>query len=162
VTTAPPTPPTPPTPTAPPPARFRERLLPAYFVGGVLFGIVLTKGELVSWFRIQEALRFKGLYLYAVFATALAVTIPAFAWLKRHRVRSLAGDVIAIPPKPLGSGVRYVCGGLIFGLGWALVGACPGPLFALVGAGVGVMAVACLAAVAGTWAYGYLRPRLPH
>src|SRR3989475_8198982 len=143
-------------------ARPRERLLPAYLFGGVLFGIVLTKGELVSWFRIQEALRFKGPYLYEVFASALAVATPAFAWLKRHRVRSLAGDVIAIPPKALGRGVRYVYGGLLFGLGWALVGACPGPLFALVGAGVGVMAVACLAAVAGTWVYGYLRPRLPH
>jgi len=140
----------------------RERLLPAYLLGGVLFGIVLTKGELVSWFRIQEALRFKGPYLYEVFASALAVATPTFAWLKRHRVRSLAGEVIAIPPKALGGGARYVYGGLIFGLGWALVGACPGPLFALIGAGVGVMAVACLAAVAGTWAYGYLRPRLPH
>src|SRR2546426_7209587 len=77
-------------------------------------------------------------------------------------VRSLAGEVIAIPPKALGRGVRYVYGGLLFGLGWALVGACPGPLFALVGAGVGVMAVACLAAGAGTGGYGDLRPRLPH
>ena len=150
------------TATTPALARPRERLLPAYLFGGVLFGIVLTKGELVSWFRIQEALRFKGPYLYEVFASALAVATPAFAWLKRHRVRSLAGEVIAIQPKALGRGVRYVYGGLLFGLGWALVGACPGPLFALVGAGVGVMAVACLAAVAGTWVYGYLRPRLPH
>ncbi len=150
------------TATTPALARSRERLLPAYFLGGMLFGVVLTKGELVSWFRIQEALRFKGPYLYEVFASALAVAAPAFAWLKRHRVRSLAGDVIAIPPKALGRGVRYVAGGLTFGVGWALVGACPGPLFALVGAGVGVMAVACLAAVIGTWTYGYLRPRLPH
>ena len=150
------------TTTAPTLARSRERLLPVYFLGGVLFGVVLTKGELVSWFRIQEALRFKGPYLYEVFASALAVAIPAFAWLERHRVRSLAGEVIAIPPRALGRGVRYVSGGLIFGLGWALVGACPGPLFALIGAGVGVMVVACLAAVAGTWVYGYLRPRLPH
>jgi uncharacterized membrane protein YedE/YeeE len=140
----------------------RERLLPAYFLLGTVFGVVLTKGELVSWFRIEEALRFKGPYLYEVFAAALAVAAPAFAWLKRRRVRSLAGEPIAIPPKALGRGVRYVYGGLVFGLGWALVGACPGPLFALVGAGVGVMAVACVAALAGTWTYGYLRPRLPH
>ncbi len=143
-------------------ARSRERLLAAYLLLGVLFGLVLTKGELVSWFRIQEALRFEGLYLYAVFAGALVVTAPAFALLKRRRVRSLAGEPIAIPPKVLGRGIRYVAGGLIFGTGWALVGACPGPLFALLGAGVGVIGVACVAAMAGTWTYGYLRPRLPH
>src|SRR5436309_6990409 len=82
--------------------RARERRLPAYLLAGVAFGIVLTKGELVSWFRIQEALRFKGLYLYEVFASALAVTIPAFALLKRRAVRSLSGEPIAIPPKVLG------------------------------------------------------------
>jgi len=159
-------PPPAPTPTPTPAARVvprpRERLLPTYFVAGIVFGIVLTKGELASWFRIQEALRFKGPYLYEVFASALAVAIPAFRLLKRRAMRSLAGEPIAIPPKALGRGVHYVAGGSIFGIGWALVGACPGPLFALVGAGVGVMAVACLAAAAGTWIYGYLRPRLPH
>jgi uncharacterized membrane protein YedE/YeeE len=133
-----------------------------YFVMGVLFGIVLTKGELVSWYRIQEALRFKGLYLYLVFASALAVAAPGFALLKRRGARSLSGEPIAMPPKVMGRGVRYVAGGAIFGLGWGIVGACPGPLFALVGAGVAVMAVVCVAAVAGTWTYGYLRPRLPH
>ena len=142
--------------------RARERLLPAYLLAGVAFGIVLTKGELVSWFRIQEALRFKGLYLYEVFASALAVTIPAFALLKRRAVRSLSGEPIAIPPKVLGRSYRYVIGGLIFGLGWGLPGACPGPIFALIGAGVGPMVVVSLAAVAGTWVYGYLRPSLPH
>ena len=142
--------------------RARERRLPAYLLAGVVFGIILTKGELVSWFRIQEALRFKGLYLYEVFASALAVTIPAFALLKRRAVRSLSGEPIAIPPKVLGRGYRYVIGGLIFGLGWGLLGACPGPIFALIGAGVGPMVVVSLAAVAGTWVYGYLRPSLPH
>ncbi len=142
--------------------RARERRLPAYLLAGVAFGIVLTKGELVSWFRIQEALRFKGLYLYEVFASALAVTIPAFALLKRRAVRSLSGEPIAIPPKVLGRGYRYVIGGLTFGLGWGLLGACPGPIFALIGAGVGPMVVVSLAAVAGTWVYGYLRPSLPH
>jgi len=134
----------------------------AYFVIGVLFGAVLTKGELVSWYRIEEALRFKGLYLYLVFASALAVAAPVFALLKRRRARSLTGEPIAIPPRVMGRGVRYVAGGALFGLGWGIVGACPGPLFALVGAGIGVMAVTILAAVVGTWTYGYLRPRLPH
>jgi len=144
------------------PSQHRERLLGAYLVMGVLFGIVLTKGELVSWYRIEEALRFKGPYLYLVFASALAVAAPGFALLERGRARSLTGEPIAIPPKALGRGVRYIAGGALFGLGWGIVGACPGPLFALVGAGVGVMAVVCVAAVAGTWTYGYLRPRLPH
>ena len=151
------------TPTlAPATSQYREPLLGAYFVIGVLFGIVLTKGELVSWFRIEEALRFKGPYLYLVFASALAVAAPGFALLKRRRARSLTGEPIAIPPKVMGRGLRYVAGGALFGFGWGIVGACPGPLFALVGAGVGVMAVVCLAAVVGTWTYGYLRPRLPH
>jgi uncharacterized membrane protein YedE/YeeE len=143
-------------------SQYREPLLGAYFVVGLLFGIVLTKGELVSWFRIEEALRFRGPYLYLVFASALAVAAPGFALLKRRRARSLTGEPITIPPKVLGRGVRYVAGGALFGLGWGIVGACPGPLFALVGAGVGVMAVTILAAVVGTWTYGYLRPRLPH
>ncbi|HVH68223.1 MAG TPA: DUF6691 family protein [Gemmatimonadales bacterium] len=140
----------------------RERFLGAYLGVGVLFGIVLTKGELVSWFRIEEALRFKGLYLYLVFAAALAVGVPGFALLKRRPARSLTGEPISVAPKVVGRGVRYVAGGALFGLGWGIIGACPGPLFALVGAGVGVMAVAIVAALAGTWTYGYLRPRLPH
>lgn len=140
----------------------RDRLLTAYFLAGVLFGIVLTKGELVSWFRIQEALRFDGLYLYAVFASAFAVAAPAFALLQRRQVRSFAGEVVAVPPKALGHGYRYVVGSAIFGLGWGIAGVCPGPLFALLGAGVGVIAVMILGALAGTWVYGYLRPTLPH
>jgi uncharacterized membrane protein YedE/YeeE len=146
----------------PPGAQHRERLLGAYFCLGVLFGIVLTKGELASWFRIQEALRFKGPYLYEVFASALAVAVPGFAILKRRRVRALTGEPIAIPPKVLGSGVRYVAGSTLFGLGWALIGACPGPVFALLGAGVSVMLVVLGAALVGTWVYGWLRPHLPH
>src|SRR5207253_107299 len=105
-------------------------MLPAYFLAGVLFGIVLTKGELVSWFRIQEALRFDGLYIYEVLASAFVVAAPLFWWLKRRRLRSLAGEPIAIPPKALGRGRRYVLGGAIFGLGWGVTGVCPGPLLA--------------------------------
>src|ERR1041385_4275779 len=142
--------------------RARERQLPAYLLAGIAFGIVLTKGELVSWFRIQEALRFKGLYLYEVFASALAVTIPAFELLKRRAARSLSGEPIAIPPKVLGRGYRYAIGGLIFGLGWGILGACPGPIFALIGAGVVPRVLGGLAAVAGTWVYGPLRRSLPH
>jgi uncharacterized protein len=146
---------------APVTARHHERLLGAYGALGALFGIVLTKGELASWFRIEEALRFKGWYLYEVFASALVVAAPAIAWLKR-RSRALTGEPIAIAPKVVGSGVRYVVGGVAFGVGWALIGACPGPVFALLGAGVSVMFVVLGAALVGTWVYGWLRPHLPH
>ncbi len=135
--------------------------LAAYFLIGVLFGIVITKGEVISWFRIQEMFRFQGVYMFGVFATALATAIASVQWLKR-RGRTLSGAPISIPPKPVGSGIRYLLGGSIFGLGWALTGACPGPLFALAGGGVPVMFVAILAAMAGTWTYGLLRSRLPH
>ena len=84
------------------------------------------------------------------------------ALIKRLRLRSASGEVITIPSKQLGTGIRYAAGGTIFGLGWALTGACPGPLFALIGAGVPVMVVAVLSALLGTWIYGWLRPRLPH
>jgi uncharacterized protein len=144
------------------PAQHRERLLGAYFCVGVLFGIVLTKGELASWFRIEEALRFKGPYLYEVFASALVVAAPGFALLQGRRVRALTGEPIAIAAKQLGSGVRYVAGSVLFGVGWALIGTCPGPVFALLGAGVGVMFVVLVAALVGAWVYGWLRPHLPH
>jgi uncharacterized membrane protein YedE/YeeE len=140
----------------------RARFLGAYLLVGVVFGLVLTKGELVSWFRIEEALRFKGLYLYEVFASALAVAIPGVALLKRRRPHALTGEPIVILPQPFGHPVRYIAGGGLFGVGWGMLGACPGPIFALVGAGFGVMAAALAGAVAGTWAYARLQPRLPH
>jgi len=135
--------------------------LAAYFAIGILFGIVITKGEVISWFRIQEMFRFQGFHMFGVFATALVTAISSVQWLKR-RGRTLTGDAIVIPPKPIGSGARYAVGGTIFGLGWAFTGACPGPLFALAGGGVPVMFAAILAAMAGTWTYGLFRSRLPH
>lgn len=136
--------------------------LAAYFAVGVLFGIVITRGEVISWFRIQEMFRFQGFYMFGVFATALPVAIVSVQLLQRTGARTLTGEPVSVPPKQLGRGVRYVAGGVIFGLGWALTGACPGPLFALLGSGVTVMLVAIASAVAGTWLYGALRPRLPH
>jgi uncharacterized membrane protein YedE/YeeE len=150
------------TPLASAPATLQARVLGAYLLVGVLFGVVLTKGELVSWFRIEEALRFKGPYLYEVFASALAVAVPGFALLKRRRLHALTGEPIVIVPQPLGRPVRYIAGGALFGVGWGMLGACPGPIFALIGAGFGVMAAALGGAVAGTWAYARLQPRLPH
>ena len=139
-----------------------NRGLLSYFVLGTLFGIVLTKSQVVSWFRIQEMFRFQSFYMYGVIGSALAVAALSIALIERLRMKSLTGEEIAIPPKAMGKGYRYWIGGTIFGLGWAMTGACPGPLFALIGSGVTVMIPAALAALVGTWVYGYLRPTLPH
>jgi hypothetical protein len=133
-----------------------------YLLAGIAFGIVLTKGEAISWFRIQEMFRFQGFHMFGIFATALPTAIIGVQLLKRRWRRTLGGAPIVVPPKHLGSGVRYAAGGTIFGLGWALTGACPGPLFALLGSGVTTMTAAIAAAMLGTWTYGRLRPRLPH
>ncbi len=142
----------------------RRTGLLAYVLAGLLFGVVLTKGELVSWFRIQEMFRFQGFHMFGVFLLAMPIAILSVQALKRGRARTLEGDLVTLAPKPMGRGVRYVAGGVIFGVGWALTGACPGPLFTLLGAGAGggVIAVAITAALLGTWTYGRLRPRLPH
>ncbi|MEO6528581.1 MAG: DUF6691 family protein [Gemmatimonadaceae bacterium] len=133
-----------------------------YLLVGVLFGITITKAEVISWFRIQEMFRFQGFHMFGVFATALPTAIVTVQLLKRRWGRTLGGDPIVVPPKHLGTGVRYSVGGTIFGLGWALTGACPGPLFALLGSGVGVMSVSIMSAMLGTWTYARLRGRLPH
>ena len=140
----------------------RGQTLSTYFVVGLLFGVVITKGEMISWFRIQEMFRFQGFHMFGVFATALPTAILAVQLLKRRRTHALSGEPIYIPPKPLGTGVRYAAGGVIFGLGWALTGACPGPLFALLGSGHTVIAASIVSALAGTWVYGFLRPSLIH
>ena len=133
-----------------------------YFVAGTVFGIVITKAEVISFFRIQEMFRFQGFHMYGIFATALPVAIITVQSLKRMKLRALGGTPISIAPKELGTGARYILGGVTFGFGWALTGACPGPLFAQVGAGVTVMIVAAVSALAGTWMYGRIRHGLPH
>lgn len=133
-----------------------------YLLAGLVFGIIITKGEVISWFRIQEMFRFQGFHMFGVFATALPTAILTVQTLKRRGVRTLGGEDISIPAKALGTGRRYVFGGILFGIGWALTGACPGPLFALLGSGVPAIAVVILSAIGGTWTYGALRNRLPH
>ena len=100
--------------------------------------------------------------MYGIIGSALMVAAGSVAILKRYRIAALDGELISLPPKDMGRGYRYWIGGTVFGLGWALTGACPGPLFALLGAGVTVMSVAVVSAIAGAWLYGYLRPILPH
>lgn len=133
-----------------------------YFLLGSVFGVVLTKAEIISWFRIQEMFRFDSFHMYGIIGSAIAVAAASVVLLRRAGVPTLTGTAISIPERRLGMGYRYWIGGGIFGAGWALTGACPGPMFALAGAGSSVFAVAVLSALGGTWVYGYLRPRLPH
>ena len=135
---------------------------PFYLLLGVCFGITLTQSEVLSWFRIQEMFRFQSPRMYEIIASAVGIAAASVALIKRLGVKTISDEPITIPPKSLGHGIRYAAGGAIFGVGWALVGACPGPLFALLGNGVTVMVVAIASALAGTWLYGFLRPRLPH
>jgi uncharacterized protein len=142
--------------------RGRPRDLALYLFLGVLFGIVLTKSEAVSWFRIQEMFRFQSLHMYGILSSAVVVAGVAIALIKHYHVKTLRGEDVVIAPKTMGRGVRYWAGGSLFGIGWAFTGACPGPLFALVGSGLTVIVVPVVAALAGTYAYGWLRPHLPH
>ena len=137
------------------------RLLP-YLLVGIYFGIIFTKSEVISWYRIQEMFRFQAFHMYGIIGSAIAVAALSVQIIKRKGIRAFDGSQINSPPKVMGSGTRYWLGGTFFGLGWALTGACPGPMFALVGNGVFVMIIAILSAVAGTYTYGVLRPHLPH
>ena len=140
----------------------RPAFLPLYLLLGIAFGFVLSRSEVISWFRIQEMFRFQSFRMYGIIGSAIAMAAISIEVIKRIQLNSVSGERISIPRKELGSGIRYAAGGTIFGLGWALTGACPGPLFALIGNGVSVMIVAVVSALAGTWIYGWLRPRLPH
>ena len=136
--------------------------LPLYLLVGVYFGIILTKSEVISWFRIQEMFRFQSFHMYGIIGSAIVVGMISIFIIRKLGLTAASGEPISIPPKDWGGGYRYWIGGTIFGLGWALVGACPGPIFALIGNGVSVLVVTLISAIAGTWLYGYLRPSLPH
>lgn len=131
-----------------------------YLFLGMGFGIILIKSEVVSWFRIQEMFRLQSFHLYGVIGSAVVTGILSMLLIKRCKIRTLSGERIEVAPKRFNKG--QIFGGLIFGCGWALTGACPGPLFAQVGAGFYVMAIALLSAIAGTWFYGWIRKWLPH
>jgi uncharacterized protein len=137
-------------------------MMAGYLVLGILFGITLTKAEVISWFRIQEMFRFQAFHMYGIIGSAIAV-----AAMGRRLVRRPAAERVELcggvaPEEVQERGTRFWAGGAMFGLGWALTGACPGPLFVLVGGGVSVMLVAVASALAGTWVYGVVRERLPH
>ncbi|MGK7394112.1 MAG: DUF6691 family protein [Candidatus Cyclobacteriaceae bacterium M3_2C_046] len=127
---------------------------------GTFFGLILTKSQVISWFRIQEMFRFQSFYMYGVIGTAILVGFISIQLIKRYQVKAFSGQLIAIPPKELNKGT--LLGGIIFGLGWAVTGACPGPIFALIGNGFSVISLTLISAIAGTWVYGFLKNKLPH
>lgn len=131
-----------------------------YLVAGIWFGIVLVKSEVVSWFRIQEMFRLQSFHMYGVIGSAVVIGIISVFLIKKFKVKSFEGEEIKLEPKKFSKGQIY--GGLIFGLGWAITGACPGPLFAQIGTGATVVLVTLLSAIAGTWVYGKFRTKLPH
>lgn len=131
-----------------------------YALAGLLFGIILVKSEVISWFRIQEMFRLQSFHMFGVIGSAVVVGMISVLLIKKLKVKSLEGELIKIEPKKFNKGQIY--GGLIFGLGWAITGACPGPLFAQIGTGATVVVVTLLSAIAGTWVYGRFRDQLPH
>ena len=132
-----------------------------FFLIGLYFGIVLVKGEVVSWFRIQEMFHFQSFYMYGVLGSAVAVGAISVALMRTFRIKAIDGSAIKLEAKPFNR-VGNLAGGIIFGFGWALAGACPGPLYALLGAGYWGILLAIAGALLGTAAYGTLKPRLPH
>ena len=130
-----------------------------YLLVGIIFGLALTKGEAISWFRIQEMFHFDSFHMYGIFMTAIPVGAMAIIVLKKLNVKSIEGESIEYPKKTYHHGV--ILGGMIFGFGWALTGACPGPLYAQIGAGYLVTIITFLSAVLGTWVYARVHAFLP-
>ncbi|MBS1528963.1 MAG: YeeE/YedE family protein [Bacteroidetes bacterium] len=131
-----------------------------FLIAGVVFGIILVKSQVISWFRIQEMFRVQAFHMYGIIGSAIAVGMVSVLLLKRFKAKTISGEPVEIPKKQFTWG--NVWGGLIFGLGWAITGACPGPLYALLGSGFGVIGMTLLSAILGTWVYGALKDKLPH
>lgn len=131
-----------------------------YLVTGMLFGIVLVKAEIISWFRIQEMFRLQSFHMYGIIGSAILVGMLSIWLIKKFKIKTIYGETIELHKKEFNKGQIY--GGLVFGLGWAITGACPGPLFAQMGTGATVIGITFLSAIAGTWVYGFFRDKLPH
>lgn len=127
---------------------------------GILFGIVLTKSEVISWYRIQEMFHFQSFHMYGIIGSAVAVGMISILIMKALKLKSFDGQKINYPEKTYTHGT--IIGGIIFGMGWALTGACPGPLYIQIGAGIYTAVISLLAALVGTWVYSYFRSKLPH
>lgn len=131
-----------------------------YLLAGILFGIILIKAEVISWFRIQEMFRLQSFHMYGVIGSAVAVGVISVWLIRKFNIKTIYGEPIEFVNRKLNKG--NIIGGLLFGFGWALTGACPGPLFAQIGTGATATLITLLSAIAGTWCYGLLRDKLPH
>jgi len=132
-----------------------------FLLVGIAFGIIMTKSEAISWFRIQEMFLFQSIHMYGIIGVAVVLGALQVFVIKKFKIKDFTGQDITFAPKNW-SIPRYLIGGIIFGLGWAMTGACPGPMFTLLGHGYSVMAVVILSAILGTLAYGAVRSKLPH
>lgn len=131
-----------------------------YLLVGIFFGLVFIKSEVISWFRIQEMFRFESFHMYGIIGSAVLVAMISVWLIKKFQIKTIDGEPIVLADKVFSKG--QIIGGLLFGFGWALTGACPGPLFAQIGTGATVIIVTLLSAIGGTWVYGRLRDKLPH
>ncbi len=131
-----------------------------YLVAGLLFGVILVKSEVISWFRIQEMFRLQSFHMFGVIGSAVMVGMLSVWLIKRFKIKTIYGDPIVFVNKKFHKGTIY--GGLLFGFGWAITGACPGPLFAQIGSGTTVIIITLFSAIAGTWVYGRFKEYLPH
>ena len=132
-----------------------------YLLIGIFFGFVLTKSEVISWYRIHEMFRFESFHMYGIMGSAVVIGVVVAALIKKSKMKAIGGDPITFNDKDK-SFARYCIGGSIFGLGWAMTGACPGPIYALVGNGYLTFVIVLLAALLGTFTYGMVRGKLPH
>ncbi len=132
-----------------------------FLLVGILFGIVLTKSEAVSWYRIYEMFHFQSFHMYGIIMTAVVTGTIGLQIFKRNQVKDIEGQQINLPDKDKGF-TGYLVGGVIFGLGWGLVGTCPGPIYILIGAGFYTVGIILLGALVGTYFYGLLKSKLPH
>lgn len=128
---------------------------------GVVFGIIMSKAEIVSWYRIYEMFRFESFHMYGVIGSAVGLGLLAVQFIKRFNIKDISGNEIVIKDKDMGV-VRYLAGGTLFGLGWAMTGACPGPMFVLLGHGMLSIAIVVFGALLGTFFYGLFKNKLPH
>ncbi len=131
-----------------------------YLLFGTVFGIILYKAQVISWFRIQEMFHFQAFHMYGVIGSAVATGMISIMIIKKKNFKTISGEAIEIIDKQFTKGT--IIGGVMFGLGWALTGACPGPLYALVGAGCASIAIALVSAILGVYLYGILKDKLPH
>ncbi|HDZ03465.1 hypothetical protein LCGC14_0417480 [marine sediment metagenome] len=133
----------------------------SYLTIGIFFGIIMYKSEAASWFRIYEMFQFGSFHMYGIIGSALVIGVIGIQIIKKYNIKAIGGSEMNLHPKKK-SIARYLIGGIIFGLGWALAGACPGPMYVLAGAGYSSILVVIAAAILGTFVYGLVKDKLPH